>query len=123
MQVLSEPIRKRVADGVVDPFEDLCIDLPDPPASPACQQIVVAVEKLGLSEIGEDIIFPVDKRGIDSPGPQRDVGEGLRLALSIIIQLIYPGALAGLHLTDQGGDHGRVETEFFQGVLHPGLTH
>src|SRR5437016_2370250 len=67
--ILPKSVRQRITDPVVDAPEDLCVDLAYPAEFAAYQQIAVAVKILGLLEIGEDIIFLVDKGEVECARP------------------------------------------------------
>ena len=66
---LPEPIRQRIADPVIDTPEDLGVDLAYPAELAAYQQIASIVKILGLLEIGEDIIFLIDKGKVEGARP------------------------------------------------------
>ena len=66
---LPEPVRQRITDFIVDTPEDLGVDLAYPAELAAYQQIAFIVKILGLLEIGEDIIFLIDKGEVEGPRP------------------------------------------------------
>jgi len=120
---LAEPVGKGITDPVVYPAEDLGVDLPDMAKSPSDQEVPIAVEILGLLKVSEDIIFFIDKGGVESPGPKGDIGKGMFPLVRIIVEVIDPGTVHGPHPGDKIVDRQGAEPIFAQGVLHPVFPH
>ena len=75
-----------------------------------------------MGKIGEDIIFFIDEGGVKDPRPEGDIDQGVFCFLRIIVEIIHPGAIHGLHAFDEVVDRCRIVTKLPQGVLHPGFT-
>lgn len=77
---------------------------------------------MALGEIGEDIIFFIDEGGVKDPGPEGDIDQRVFCFLRIIVEIIHPGAIHGLHAFDEVVDRCRIVTELPQCILHPGFA-
>jgi hypothetical protein len=100
----------------------VAIDLADVVQAVANQEPAFVVEILRLLKIGKDIILFINEGVIDDPGPERNIDERMFSGAGIIVQVIDPGAIPGLHILNKPVDRGGIVPVFPEGIFQAGLA-
>ncbi len=116
---LSEERGNCITNFIIDSFKDFAIYFSEPPAVFMIKEPAFFIIILWLGKISEHIILLFNKREIDcffSDGHEYQI---IFLIVNIVIEIVDPGAMNGLHIADEHFHFINIKTKFFKRVIQP----